>query len=217
MRTAQLTSARNCRGSVATQKQRRGNYISCLSAWSRTNLKQNKDKNKTIKWNSHKACELRRDFKKVIQLVQAEKSTRYNSLRRIRTKHRCLDRMRRRLKVQQILITAAGRSGLPRIVDCANKASSKVGPPPNVLTTRWLNATHMKKYWLLAEQRSTKEQVWINWTKNIKSCRAGRSSTQHGDKTRIHYCKYLLVTVEKLENKALVCICRTDIEFNCPN
>ena len=173
---------------TTTTKQRCGNYISCLSAWSRTNLKQNKDKNKTIKWNSHKACELRRDFKKVIQLVQAEKSTRYNSLRRIRTKHRCLDRMRRRLKVQQILVTAAGRSGLPRIVDCANKASSKVGPPPNVLTTRWLNATHMKKYWLLAEQRSTKEQVWI-WTKNIKkNCRAGHSSTQYSDNTCIHYC-----------------------------
>ena len=53
----------------------------------------------------------------------------------------------------------AGRSVLPRIVDCAKKAFSKVGPPPNVLTTRWLHATHMKKYLLLAEQRSTKEQV----------------------------------------------------------
>ena len=44
---------------------------------------------KTKKYNSRKtARELRRDLPKVIQLVQAEKSTRYNSLRRIRTKHR---------------------------------------------------------------------------------------------------------------------------------
>ena len=53
----------------------------------------------------------------------------------------------------------AGRSDLPRTVDCAKKASSKVGPPPNILTTRWFHATHMKKYLLLAEQGSTEEQV----------------------------------------------------------
>ena len=99
----------------------------------------------------------------MIELVQAEKSTRYNRLSRIRktpvfssdavqAKGRgIVGRARYRQK--------AGRSDLPRTVDCAKKASSKAGPPPNVLTTRWLHATHMKKYLLLAEQRSTKEQV----------------------------------------------------------